>query len=79
LQVKDDFTAFHTNLYKTRPTVKTEVENLFLAGDWVKLENPAMLMEAATTSALYAANSIFSKEGLKEEAILSVPLKGLLA
>lgn len=77
LQVKDDFTAFHTNLFKTRPTVKTEVENLFLAGDWVKLESPAMLMEAATTSALYAANSIFNKEGLKEEPIYSVPLKGI--
>jgi isorenieratene synthase len=78
LQVKDDFTAFHTNLYKTRPTVKTEVENLFLAGDWVKLENPAMLMEAATTSALVAANSIFNKEGLREETIYSVPLKGII-
>jgi len=79
LQVKDDFTAFHTNLYKTRPQVKTEVENLLLAGDWVKLENPAMLMEAATTSALSAANMIFNKEGLKEEPIHSVPLKGLFA
>ncbi len=79
LQVKDDFTAFHTNLYKNRPTVKTEVENLFLAGDWVKLENPAMLMEAATTSALYAANSIFNKENLKEEHVYSVPLKGIFA
>jgi len=78
LQVKDDFTAFHTNLFKTRPTVKTDVENLFLVGDWVKLENPAMLMEAATTSALYAANLIFNKEKLREELILSVPLKGLL-
>ena len=77
IQVKDDFTAFHTNLYKTRPTVKTEVENLFLAGDWVKLENPAMLMEAATTSAMVAANSILKKERLKEEQIYSVPLKGL--
>jgi carotenoid phi-ring synthase / carotenoid chi-ring synthase len=79
LQVKDDFTAFHTNLYKTRPTVKTDVENLFLAGDWIKLESPAMLMEAATTSALYAANLIFNKEGLKEESLHSVPLKGLFA
>jgi isorenieratene synthase len=79
LQVKDDFTAFHTNLYKTRPTVKTSVENLYLAGDWVKLDNPAMLMEAATTSALISANSILSKEGLKEEQIYSVPLKGIIA
>jgi len=38
-----------------------------------------MLMEAATTSALYAANLILSKEGLKGESILSVPLRGLLA
>ncbi|MCW8811621.1 MAG: FAD-dependent oxidoreductase [Ignavibacteriaceae bacterium] len=79
LQVKDDFTAFHTNLYKNRPTIKTNVENLFLAGDWVKLENPAMLMEAATTSALYVANFIFNKEGLKEETVYSVPLKGIFA
>jgi isorenieratene synthase len=79
LQVKDDFTAFHTNLYKNRPTVKTEVENLFLSGDWVKLENPAMLMEAATTSALSATNSIFNKEKIREEAVFSVPLKGFLS
>ena len=79
LQIKDDFTAFHTNLYKTRPTIKTEVENLFLAGDWVKLENPAMLMEAATTSALLAANDIFRKENIREVPLFSVPLKGVLA
>ena len=79
LQVKDDFTAFHTNLYKTRPTVKTEIENLFLAGDWVKLESPAMLMEAATTSALVVANSIFQKENLQELPVFSVPLKGIFA
>ncbi len=79
LQVKDDFTAFHTNLYKTRPQVKSEIENLFLVGDWVKLESPAMLMEAATTSAMVAANSIFKKEKLKEEPMYSVPLKGIFA
>jgi isorenieratene synthase len=79
LQVKDDFTAFHTNLYRTRPTIKTKVENLFLAGDWVKLENPAMLMEAATTSAMVAANSILKSEGLKAEPLFSVPMKGLFA
>lgn len=79
LQLKDDFTAFHTNLFKTRPTVSTQVENLFLAGDWVKLENPAMLMEAATTSAMFAVNEILKKENLTEEQIYSVPLKGLFA
>jgi len=79
LQIRDDFTAFHTDLYKQRPGIKTEVDNLFLAGDWVKLDNPAMLMEAAVTSALCAANLIFKEEGLREEPVYSVPLRGLFA
>ena len=58
---------------------KTQVENLYLAGDWVKLDCPAMLMEAATTSALYCTNNILSSEGLKQEPIFSVPLKGIFA
>jgi isorenieratene synthase len=78
-QFRDDFTAFHTNLYKNRPEYKTPIPNLYLAGDWVKLPSPAMLMEAATTSALYVANDIFQKEHLSEEPIFSVPLKGIFA
>jgi isorenieratene synthase len=77
-QFRDDFTSFHTNLYNSRPEYKTPIPNLYLAGDWVKLPCPAMLMEAATTSALYAANDILTKENLKQEPIFSVPLKGIL-
>jgi hypothetical protein len=36
-------------------------------------------MEATTTSALYCTNDILRKEGLKQEPIYSVPLKGILA
>ena len=36
-------------------------------------------MEAAATSAIYAANSIFDNEGLKEEPVFSVPLKGIFS
>jgi isorenieratene synthase len=79
LQIRDDFTAFHTNLFSNRPGYKTEIESLYLAGDWVKLDCPAMLMEAATTSALYCANNILANEGLKQEPIFSVPLKGILS
>jgi isorenieratene synthase len=79
LQVKDDFTAFHTNLSESRPEFKTQIENLYLAGDWVKLNCPAMLMEAATSSALYCVNDILSAEALKQEPIFSVPLKGIFA
>jgi isorenieratene synthase len=79
LQVKNDFTAFHTNLFSNRPAVNTEVDNLYLAGDWVKLDQPAMLMEAATTSALYCANNILTRERLKQEPIFSVPIRGIFA
>ena len=66
-------------MFNNRPGVNTEVDNLFLAGDWVKMDQPAMLMEAATTSALYCTNNILSKERLKQEPIFSVPIKGIFA
>ena len=79
LQVRDDFTAFHTGLYKNRPTAITKIDGLYLCGDWVRLPIPAMLMEAATSSALYAVNDILRKEKLQEEPVFSVPQKGILA
>ncbi|MBK7105164.1 MAG: FAD-dependent oxidoreductase [Ignavibacteriae bacterium] len=79
LQVKNDFTAFHTNLYNNRPAPKTPINNLYLTGDWIKLPIPAMLMEASASSAIYAVNKILTKENLQEEPILSVPLKGIFA
>jgi isorenieratene synthase len=78
-QLREDFTAFHTGLYARRPTYDPGIGNLYLAGDWVKLPYPAMLMEAATTSSLLSANAILQNEGLKPEPIFSVPLKGLFA
>ena len=78
-QLRDDFTSFHTGLYAERPTHDPGINNLYLAGDWVKLPYPAMLMEASTTSALLSANAILAKEGLRTEPVYSVPLKGLFA
>jgi isorenieratene synthase len=78
-QHKQDFAAFHVGLHANRPTITTEIPNLFLAGDWVKMENCTMLMEAAFTSGSIAANEIMKKEGLRENRLVSVPPKGLLA
>ena len=78
-QLRDDFTAFHTGQYAGRPTYDPGIHNLYLAGDWVKLPYPAMLMEAATTSALLSANAVLASEGLRPEPVFSVPLKGLFA
>jgi carotenoid phi-ring synthase / carotenoid chi-ring synthase len=79
LQIKRDFTAFHTGQYAHRPTVETGESGLFCAGDWVKLPFPAMLMEAACASGLCAANAILRQHGLQEEPVHVVPLKGLMA
>ncbi len=79
LQVREDFTAFHTNLYKNRSTYKTGIDGLYLAGDWIKLPIPAMLMEAAASSAIFAVNEILRTERLQEEPVYSVPLKGIFA
>ncbi len=45
-----NFTAFHTGMRARRPAVETEHPCLVLAGDWVALQCPATLMEAAVTA-----------------------------
>lgn len=78
-QFRDDFSAYHTGLHQNRPEVKTEVEGLYFAGDWVKMDNCAMLMEGAYVSGALAANYILSQEKLQEKQLVQVPPKGLLA
>lgn len=78
-QLKQDFACFHVGKYASRPRVTTEIPHLFLAGDWVKMDNCTMLMEAAYTSGAMAANYIFNNEGLRENQLISVPDKGILA
>lgn len=78
-QHRDDFPGFHTNQYANRPEVKTDVPGFYLAGDWVKMDNCTMLMEAAYTSGSMAANYIMQQQGLRQNQLVSVPLKGILA
>ncbi len=78
-RVQRDFTAFHINMHADRPTTETGVDGLYCAGDWVKLPFPAMLMEAAFASGMVAANKILSSDGLQEDPVDSVPLRGLMA
>ncbi len=79
LRVRDDFTALHIGMAAQRPATETEHPHVFFAGDWVSLPIPAMLMEAAFSSGLFAANAILRREGLQEVPIDTVPLRGLLA
>jgi len=78
-QLRRDFAAFHVGMAGARPGTDTGVDGLYCAGDWVELPFPAMLMEAAVASGLAAANRILERDGLREEPVESVPLRGLLA
>jgi isorenieratene synthase len=78
-QMNRNFTAFHVGRYQDRPTVETQVPGLVFAGDWVKLPFPAMLLEAACASGLWAANELCRQAGVREEQVVSVPLRGLMA
>jgi carotenoid phi-ring synthase / carotenoid chi-ring synthase len=78
-QFRNDFSSYGLNLNKIRPSVDTNDKRVLLAGDWVKLPIPVMLMEAAYSSALFAVNKVFSNESLQTETILSVSRKGVLA
>ncbi len=78
-QEQSNFSRFAPGDHATRPSTETEIANLFLAGDHVRMEVPCALMEAATMSGRFAANAIFRKEGLRETPIHCVATKGPLA
>ena len=73
-----NFSGFPPNSYSDRPLSKTEMSNLFFAGDWVKMPFPCGLMERAVSSGVLAANEILHQEGLKKRRVLTVNPEGLL-
>lgn len=79
LQLRNDFTSFQTGRSLSRPGGKTEIDRLVLAGDWVALEHPALLMEAACMSGILAANEIAQQFSVRGELVEAVPARGLLA
>lgn len=78
-QLNADFSAYHVGMRAGRPGIDSGVRGLYCAGDWVALDFPAMLMEGAFSSGLVAANRVLALDGLREEPIESIPLKGVLA
>lgn len=79
LQVKKDFVALHTGAYAHRPAVDSPTPGLYFAGDWIRVPFPAMLMEAAYSTGVLAANAILAKRNIRGRALDTVPLVGLFA
>ncbi len=78
-QLQRSFSRFAPGDHRRRPSTMTSVANLFLAGDWVRVDAPVALMEGAVVSGLLAANAVIAPEGLAAEAIPIVALRGPLA
>ena len=78
-QQQSNFSRFAPGDHALRPSTETEIGNLFVAGDHVKLPLPASLMEAAAMSGRFAANAILRQSGLQQITITSVAKKGPLA
>lgn len=77
-QVRWDFPGFPVGKGGCQPGTATGVSGLYLAGDFVRLEVPAALMEGAVVSGIAAANAILAEEKLAPDPIWSVPPRGVL-
>jgi 15-cis-phytoene desaturase len=69
--------AAYPGVERFRPSQRTPIRNLFLAGDWTKHDLNAC-MEGAFISGMMAANKIFEEEGLSPVRILQVDDEPLL-
>jgi len=76
---QSNFTRWAPGDHAHRPGVETPFSNLFLAGDWVNVDAPVFLMEAAAFTGRMAANAIFRQESVKPVPLPIVPMHGLFA
>lgn len=76
---QSNFSRWAPGDHAHRPGVETPLPNLFFAGDWVKVDAPVFLMEAAAFTGRMAANAIFRNESLNPTALPIVPMDGLFA
>jgi len=76
---QSNFSRWAPGDHALRPGVETPFSNLFLAGDWVKVDAPVFLMEASAFTGRMAANAIFRQESVKPVPLPIVPMQGLFA
>lgn len=76
--LRRDCPAFAPGSYAERPGVATPHPGVYLAGDFVRLAQPAALMERAATAGITAANAILQRWGLAPEPVAAGRRRGLL-
>ena len=76
--LRRDCPAFGPGSHARRPTVRTPHPNLYLAGDFVRVNQPSALMERAATAGIIAANAILHRWRLPPEPVAAVRRGGIL-
>jgi isorenieratene synthase len=77
--LQSNFSRWAPRDHAHRPGVETPFSNLFLSGDWVKVDAPVFLMEAAVFTGRMAANAICRQESVQTVPLPIVPMEGLFA
>lgn len=77
--MQSNFTRWAPGDHARRPGPETPFANLFLAGDWVRVDAPVFLMEAAAFTGRMAANAICRQEGVRPVPLPVVPIDGIFA
>ncbi|TCD47607.1 FAD-dependent oxidoreductase [Chlorobium sp. N1] len=77
--LQSNFTRWAPGDHDKRPGPETPFPNLFLAGDWVRVDAPVFLMEAAAFTGRMAANAVCRNEGVRQTPLPIVPMEGIFA
>jgi isorenieratene synthase len=75
-----NFASFQKGLMPFRPKTdtcsKANLNNFFLAGDWIQTDYPSALMERAVSTGREAANQVLLKDHVRQASLKVVNLKG---
>lgn len=75
-ELRADCPLFPPGSFARRPTVRTPVPGLVLAGDLVRVDLPVALMERAATTGFAAANELLASWGVAGTDLWTVPTRG---
>ena len=76
--LRSDCPAFAPGSRAGRPVIETPHAGVYLAGDFVRMQQPSALMERAAASGIAAANAILNACGLRPEPLASIRPNGIL-
>ena len=76
--LRRDCPAFAPGSHARRPRVVTPHPGLYLAGDFVRIDQPSALMERAAATGICAANAILRRWHLPPEPLAAVRRTGIL-